>query len=299
MKQRVIVFGGSGFIGSHVIDYLKSKEWETLNCDINLDSYNISIDNLECNVDDEYDLSNIGFNYYRYGVVFNFVSLADIEECLINPKEAVEVNINGTVNILEQIRKIKFKQKPLFVLASSMYIHNDISGMYGITKRACEEIVKFYSKQYRIPYLILRYGTIYGPRAGENNSIKKIVKEALQTKKISYYGTGEEVREYIHVKDVAKMTIELVEDEKYRNSTYEITGTHPTKAKDMVKMLRDILGKEYKEEFRKEEVFNHYDITPYAFQPDVSKKYVSDTYYSFGAGLLEVVKDENESILDK
>lgn len=287
--NKALVFGGSGFLGSHLIDYLEENKWQYLNFDIipttSTKWYYRNIKDKHGLIQNKYEENFLN----TANVVFNFVSVSDIKACLENPQRAVETNINGTVNILNRIKELE-GAKPLFVFASSMYVHNDISGIYGITKRTCEEIIKFYHKQYNIPYLILRYGTIYGPGSPRTNSINKIISTALKTKKISYYGTGEEVREYVHAKDVAKMTVELCQ-EKYINNTYEITGVNPVKAKDMVRMLKDILGDGYEEEFRNEKILGHYNVVPYSFQPDVAKKYIPETCYSFGAGLLEVVNE--------
>lgn len=293
--KRVLIIGGSGFIGSHIIDECISKEWEVVNLDttflyINIRRYQLDISKLGRHCYPELD-----FQYFDY--IFHLAAVSDINECLKKPIKAIEVNIVGLGRVLERIKcdcnKVKksFNHGQRFIYSSSMYVYNSNSGPYGITKRAAEELVKWYQKEHGINYTILRYGSIYGPGADDNNSMTRLIKSALKTGVISYYGTGEEVREYVHVKDLAKITVELAYTSEFENTTINLTGKAPMKASDMCYMLRDILGNEYKVEFRGEEPFNHYRVTPYKYQQEVSKGYLAKEYYDMGAGLLELITE--------
>jgi len=287
--MRALVFGGSGFIGSHLVDYLLENSWEVINYDrlyyqpkVNLTNYEFVL----MDITQKLMWEGIYTDFTSVDVVFYLSGISGIQDCLNNPLEAVNINIASVVNLLETVKNYP---KLKLVFSSSIYVNNNISGVYGITKRACEDLIKFYHEQHDLQYLIFRVGTVYGPRANSHNSISKLIKEALKTKIISYYGTGNEVREYIHVKDVAKSLVEL--SEKKVNEIYEITGSHPTKAKHMIFTILELLGPEYVVQFRGEKVFNHYCTTPYRYSSDLVKRYISDTYYSFGSGLLEVIEE--------
>jgi len=290
MKHKAIVLGGSGFIGSHLVDYLLDNDWKVVNFDIKkyLPKNKKYYDFVKADLTNNFAWSTCDNCFEDTSIVFHLAGISGIQDCLDFPAKAMNANIMSTFNLLEMIKG----KSITLVFSSSMYVNSDLSGIYGVTKRTCEDLIKFYHKQYGLNYLLFRVGTVYGTRANHYNSMRNLVQNALKTGVVSYYGTGEEVREYIHVKDVVKALVEL--SDQNLNTTYEITGAYPLKAKDMVMTLKELLGEKYKVEFRNEKVMNHYSITPYRYMPDIAKKYISETYYSFGSGLLELIQELNE-----
>ena len=310
--KKVLVIGGSGFIGRHIIEECIKKKWAINSLDISSYPTFYKASNCYTSNVDITELNSYGnsLDFSEFDFIYHLAALSDIDDCWNDPINAININIEGLCRVLERIRYTNKKiidkglhstfihEKPFkrFVYASSMYVYNTASGPYGITKRAAEDLIKWYQKEHGINYTILRYGSIYGPGTKNNNSMKKLIKNALKTGTISYYGTGEEVREYIHVKDLAKITVELSYAAEFENTTVNLTGQHPMKAKDMCYMLRDILGAEYKIEFRGEESYKHYMVTPYKYEQEIAKKYVSQEYYDMGAGLLELVRELDEKV---
>lgn len=303
MSNKVIITGGAGFIGGHLIDRLLiGEEYNKLIC-IDTKFYSSQstkkskISYWDSIINDLKNIQGIEVMLNDAKTIFHLAGISGIQDCLLLPIDAFHSNVISTLNILESI---KGNKEVLFVFSSSVYVNNDVSGIYGITKRTCEDLIKYYHDNFGLNYLIFRVGTVYGTRANHYNSMTNLIKKALTTKKISYYGSGEEVREYIHVKDVAEALVKLSCDKNYWNDTYEITGINPMKAKDMVTTIKDLLGAEYKIEFRNEKVMNHYNVTPYKYRQETVKKYIPDTCISFGSGLLEVIKEldnEKEIIL--
>lgn len=294
MKRKAIVLGGSGFIGSHLVDCLLDNDWKVLNFDVkeyfpkNKKYYEF----VHADLTNTFAWSACSNCFKDINVIFHLAGISGIQDCLDSPAEAMNVNVMSTFNLLENIKN---KKDLLLVFSSSMYVNSDLSGIYGITKRTCEDLIKFYHKQYGLNYLLFRVGTVYGTRANKHNSINNLIQKALKTGIISYYGCGSEIREYVHVKDVAQALVKL-SSENVLNTTYEITGAYPLKAKDMIMMLKELLGDNYQVEFRNEKVINHYEITPYRYMPEVVKKYVPVVYTSLGNGLLELIKElDNES----
>jgi len=308
-KVKVLVVGGSGFIGSHVIMELLSCGHDVAN----FSTHPITEVTWLCSRDKKGSYQYVAGSMmdqakvsdficsWEPQVVFNFAAISDIADCDKRPFDALRKNVLGNQYILQSIADLIEIQKafiekviPKFVFASSVYVYNDKAGPYGISKRNCEEWTRYYSRKFGFPHIILRYGTIYGSGAKGNNSIKKIIDHALETKVISYYGTGEEVREYIHVSDVARCSVELLDKVEFENSAVVLTGVCPVKSKDLVGTLKDILGEEYSIEFRGETCSDHYEVTPYVFQPEIVKKYISSRYYDLGAGLLDAVKASHD-----
>ena len=139
-----------------------------------------------------------------------------------------------------------------------MYVYSNRGGFYRTTKQASEDIISSYNEKYGIEYVMLRYGTIYGPGAQKWNSMRKYIEQILETGKVDYIGNGEEIREYIHVNDAAQLSIDAIGDE-YKNCRLNITGSQVLKSTDMLKMIGEIIGKKVEINFIKNDPHhNHY-----------------------------------------
>ena len=103
-------------------------------------------------------------------------------------------------------------------------------------------------------------------------------------------GDGEEIREYIHVKDAARLSIEAL-NEKYKNEHLIITGNQQIKLKNLLIMIKEIFRGEIEIEFNQADELYHYEITPYNYKPQVAKKITPDTYYDLGQGLMDQIYD--------
>jgi UDP-glucose 4-epimerase len=142
-----------------------------------------------------------------------------------------------------------------------------------------------------LEYTILRYGTVYGPRADSRNSIYRYLKQALDEGRIDCGGTGDETREYIHVRDAAQLSVDILAD-KYRNKQVIITGHHPMRLRDMLYTIREILSNRIEINFEASKSDTpHYNITPYSFVPKIGRKLVTHEYVDMGQGLLECISE--------
>ena len=232
--------------------------------------------------------SAIKNNHY----VYHFAGMADIGESNLKPVEAVKKNILGTVNILESCKKNKVKK---IIFASSIYVYSDQGGVYRSTKQACELLIENYHTLYKLNFAILRFGSLYGPRATNTNSINSFIFQALKNKKIYRKGNGNEVREYIHVKDAAQASIDIL-DSQFDNEHFILTGYNSIKIKDLLNMIKEMLKSKIKVIYKKERIPEHYEITPYTFRPRVAKKYMTKTQYDLGQGILDVMYEMYKDI---
>ena len=219
--------------------------------------------------------------------VYHFAGMSDIEEAHKKPIETIERNVLGTTTILEGCKKHKIKR---FIFASTLYVYGKAGSFYRSSKQACEIIIENYNDQYKIPFTVLRYGSLYGPRAGENNYINRIVKQAITKGKIISFGEGTDLREYIHVEDAARYSVEILGKE-FENQYVIFTGAQPMRRKDLLLMIKEIMANKIKIEYEPEESPLHYEITPYVFQPKIAKKYVGKHYLDLGQGILQVIHD--------
>lgn len=282
---KVIVFGGSGFLGSHVADALANAGYKVRIYDLKKSPYLQK--NQKMIVGDILDRDKVSKAIKGCDYVYNFAGMADIEEAHKKPIEAIRSNILGNTIILEGCRKQKIKR---FVFASTLYVYGQAGSFYRSSKQACELIIENYNEQFNVPFTVLRYGSLYGPRAGDNNYIHKIVKQAITTGKIISFGEGNDLREYIHVEDAARYSVEILSKE-FENQYVIFSGQQAMRRKDLLAMIKEIMGGKIKIEYEPEISPLHYEITPHTFSPKIARKYISNYYLDLGQGLLLCVHD--------
>ena len=291
MKNKIVVFGGSGFLGSHVADQLSDLGYNVVIYDI-IKSKFLRTDQISV-VGDVLDRKLIRKHVNGAKFVYHFAALADIEEAQLNPVKAIETNILSTTYIIDACREFNVER---FIFGSTLYVYSEYGSFYRSTKQSSELIIENYNKIYNVNFNILRYGSLYGPRANSFNSIKKMIHQALKTKKIVREGNGEELREYIHIIDAAKITVKILDD-KYVNGNLMITGKQPTRIKDILEMINEILNHKITINYTDNIPENHYNITPYTFKPKIAKKLGLELYHDLGQGILDEIYNNYESLI--
>ncbi len=291
MKHKnVLVTGSSGFIGSHVADALEEDGHRVVLFDIVPSEYKTKTQ--EEFIGDILNPNDVATAIDGCDEVFHFASQADIGASIDDPTKTIHNNIIGTQNVLEAARKHKVNR---LLFASTIYVYSDLGSFYRVSKQACEKIIEEYQREFDLDYTILRFGSLYGPRANEFNAIHDFLIQALKNKKIIRRGDGKEIREYIHVQDAARLSVDAL-DEKFRNKHLIITGNQQRRVKDLLIMISEIFGGEIEIEFGEEEELHHYEITPYNYKPQVAKKITPDTFYDLGQGLMDQIYDLEMSL---
>ncbi len=290
---NILVIGGSGFLGSHIADELTDIGHKVTIFDREKSLYLKK--NQKMIVGDMLDKKEVMKACKNKDILYHFGATADIDESSKQPFLTINNNIMGTVLAIEAAIKNKIKR---FVYSSTLYVHNDKGSFYGTSKIACENLLHDYHNKFNFNYTILRYGSLYGPRAQTWNSINKLITQAIKKGKIEKHGTGEERREYIHVKDAAKISADIL-DNKYKNKTLTITGNQILDAKQLTKMIFEIAGKKEKIIFSgKPSLDDHYFLTPYKHKVDFNyaKKITSNECIDLGEGLLELISEKMEEL---
>jgi UDP-glucose 4-epimerase len=288
--NKVIVTGASGFIGSQVADELSNRGYEVVLFDVKESPYKRPNQQMVVgNLSDRELLSKITKDV---DCVYHFAGVADIDLANKNPYETISTNILGTTNLIEACLRNDVKR---FMFASSVYVHSVLGGFYTATKKACENIIENYAKTSGLNYTILRYGSLYGARAGENNGIYRIIKGIIENDSFTYWGTGEEMREFINIIDAARISVKCLDDE-FKNRTLVLTGTEKFRIKDLIVMVKEILGKEVKVCFEENPQSLHYNITPYNYAPKLGEKITNNPRIDMGQGILELIKEMKNDI---
>jgi len=285
-SKKVVVIGGSGFLGSHVADALTNKGYDVTIFDMHESKF--VNEKQKMIVGDILDTQQVNKAIKGSQYVYHFAGVADIDEANKKPVETVTSNILGTTYILEACREYKVDR---IVFASSIYVYSDLGSFYRCSKQSCELLIENYFKEYGLNYTILRYGSLYGRRANKFNFINNAITQALLEGKVDRKGDGSEIRDYIHAKDAAQASVEILQDD-FNNSHIMIKGTQTIKVRELLMMVNEIMGNQIQINYTKEKHYEgHYQLTPYSFRPRVAKKYFLNTYHDLGQGLLDTIYD--------
>jgi len=291
--MKAIVFGGAGFLGSHVADALTEAGYQVTIFDREKSCFLKKGQTMV--LGDILDQKKVQEAVNSSEVVYNFAGIPGIDEAIENPLESIKINILGNTIILEACRKSKCLKR--FIFASSLYVYSKSGSFYRSAKQACELITENYHEVFNIPFTILRYGSLYGPRADERNAIYKFLSQAMTKGKITRHGDGEELREYIHVQDAAKGSVAALAPE-FENQYVVLSGQQQLRIKDLLTMIKEMFGNKISIEYVPATENYHYEITPYAFAPKTGKRLVTSTYLDMGQGMLEYIHELHKKLKD-
>lgn len=286
--NQVIVFGGSGFLGSHVADALSDAGYRVRIFDRQPSSFLRS--DQEMVVGDLLDQAVVRQAADGCDYVYNFAGIADIDDAKDRPYDTANANIIGNINALEAARIAGASR---FVFASTVYVYSEAGSFYRASKQASERFVEAYQERYGLDYSVLRYGSLYGRRADRRNGIYRLLKQALEQRAITYQGSDDAMREYIHVRDAARLSVQIL-DEEYANRHLILTGQERMSVKNLLRMVSEMIPGGVEMSFAGKMDGGHYVMTPYAFHPKVGHKLVANDYVDLGQGLLDCLAEMHE-----
>ena len=285
--RQALVTGGAGFLGSHIADTLTARGWDVTILDRQRSPHLQAGQTMV--VGDILDERVLAAAAAGCEAVFHLAGLADLNKASTRPIETATANVVGTLNVLDAARKAGAKR---FVFASTVYVYSRAGGFYRCSKQACEEYIDEYRRQFGLEYTILRFGSLYGPRADEANGVYRLLLHAARGERIRHVGTPGDTREYVHVEDAARLSVDALAPE-YANQHLVVTGHHPMTLDQLFTMFSEIVGRKLDVEYVEppEGPFDaHYRVTPYAFNPRVGRKLTSNCYVDMGQGLLQILE---------
>ncbi|TET38412.1 MAG: NAD-dependent epimerase/dehydratase family protein [Dehalococcoidia bacterium] len=254
--MKVLVTGGAGFIGSHLVDCLIERGDEVVVVD------NLSIGSRkDVNPDARFYELSIGdpglaevFERERPEVVSHHAAQIDVRRSAAEPFFDAQENILGSLNVI--VNSVRFGVKKLIYASSGGAVYgeprylpvdedhpiNPIS-QYGVSKHTVEHYLYLYARQYGLSYVILRYPNVYGPRQnpyGEAGVIAIFARQMLKGKRPTIFGSGDKTRDYTHVSDVVQANISAME--WGRNAIYNIGTAVETSDKEIFDLVAQAIG---------------------------------------------------------
>ncbi|MGN6106503.1 MAG: NAD-dependent epimerase/dehydratase family protein [Kofleriaceae bacterium] len=285
--MKVLVTGGAGFLGSHLVDALLERGHEVTVFDRAASRWLAPA--ARCTPGDLLDPAAVAAAVEGHDAVYHLGGFADLNAAKTRPLDTVHANILGTMHVLEAMRAHGVTR---FLFASTAYVYSRQGGFYRCSKQACESYVEEYGRTFGTRYTMIRYGSLYGPRADASNGVYRLLRAAMAEGQIAYSGAPDDIREYIHVEDAARLSVDVL-DPAYEGQHVTLTGASPTRAADLFMMFQEILGRRLEVDYRRVEGpdTGHYAVTPYAYTPRPGKKLVTTHYVDMGQGLLRLVED--------
>ncbi len=264
--MRCIVTGCCGFIGSHLAESLLEKGHIVIGID-NFSSFydkNIKEKNLDLLIKNKnfifFNEDLLSINFSKIGSVdfiFHQAAQAGVRSSWQdNFKVYVQDNILTTQRLLEGVLKF-FPTLKKFIFASSSSVYGDSSipmkeenilrpiSPYGVTKLASENLVCLYSRNFNIPFISLRYFTVYGPRQRPDMAFHRFIKSILEKKEITIFGNGLQTRDFTYISDIVDANILAMESD-IKNEIFNIGGGTQLSINTVISILERLIGKKAK-----------------------------------------------------
>jgi UDP-glucose 4-epimerase len=270
MKTKVVVTGGAGFIGSHIVEYWINQNAEVHVID-NLRSGFLS--NIEIFPEVKFHLGSVTNRDLVFEVlkdadyVHHLAALVSVPESVLKPEECFEINVNGTINILDAAKEFGVKK---VVLSSSAAVYGDNPESpkrinmqpqpktpYATTKLEGEKLLQEYHEKHELGTVSLRYFNVYGPRQDPKSqyaaAIPIFISKALKNEPIIIYGDGEQTRDFIFVKDVVKANILAATNEKV-SGVFNVALGKATSINQIATKIISVLNSKSKIEYQPERI---------------------------------------------
>ncbi len=256
--MKIAVIGGSGFIGSHVVDKLLEA------------GHNVTVfDIMRPHRDDVRHIFLDLFDFHKvvialagnYDAIYLLAAMANVNDVYKNPLENALINYIGVVNVLEAMRRyggrlIFASTVWVYMLAEEENVNEDtplliqrVNHTYTASKIAAELYIQSYNRLYDLDFTILRYGIPYGPRGREGTVITNFINKAIKKEPLIITGDGSQYRNFIFVEDLAEGNVAALQ-EAARNKIFNLEGMRPITIKEVAETVSKIFGGvpiEYKE----------------------------------------------------
>jgi UDP-glucose 4-epimerase len=247
--KKVLVTGGAGFIGSHVVDKLIDRGVEPRIFDLVPSSHH---DDVETVTGDLTNAEDVRRAVRGCDAVIHLAAIADVNHVAADPAWAEVVNSRGTFQVLEACRAEGVGR---VVYGSTIWVYNGQPGVadedtsvqlpshvYTATKLAGEMYCRAYSEQYGIDSTILRFGIPFGPRARAAAVVPAFVKKALAGEPLTIAGDGSQARRFVYVEDLAEGVARATIAPDAANRVYNLVGDESVTIREIATIVRDLIG---------------------------------------------------------
>ena len=258
--MKILVTGGSGFIGSHITDKLIEKGHKVKIYDLDTPKYDQKCDYIKGDVLDLYRLIQESRDHE---IIYHLAAEANVNRFYDSPIYSNQITSASTINVLEAARNNEIKR---VLLASTEWVYgsptidentliteetpttNNPDHIYTSAKIASEMFCKNYNRLYDVDYTIMRFGIPFGERARPETVTPIFLSKLLNDEEITIHGDGSQTRQFIYVKDLSEGCVECLQ-EKAKNEIFNLEGREVISVLDIIRNLENILNKKAKIKF--------------------------------------------------
>lgn len=257
-KPVSIVTGGSGFIGSHVVDKLVDAGHHVIVMDLKVRPHRSDVEFRDV------DISNYSSVLDATGgadYIYHLAAMSNVNHVFERPVYSMELNMMGTVHLLEAARKHAIKR---FFFASTVWVYSGCIGdtvtedtpfylpkaghLYSSSKIAAEFFIHDYRHLYKVPFTIFRYGIPYGPRMREELVIPIFLKKAFSGQPITITGDGNQFRDFVYVEDLADAHVTALAPAA-EAQVLNLEGQRRVTIREIAETIRSLVGDHVKIEY--------------------------------------------------
>jgi UDP-glucose 4-epimerase len=257
--MRILVTGGAGFIGSHIVEHFQGKA-EVRVLDNLRSGYRKNLDGFDCEFieGDIRDREVVRKAVQGVDYIFHMAAMISVPESMEKPIECVDLNVNGLLVVLEEAAAAGVK-KLCFSTSAAIYGNNPIvpkreemypepKSPYAITKLDGEYYCNMFTQEGKLETACLRYFNVFGPRQDPNSAYAAAVPiftaKAVANEDITVFGDGEQTRDFIYVKDIVAANVFMAMNDF--NGVYNIAYGGRITINKLVDTIKDITGSESK-----------------------------------------------------
>jgi UDP-glucose 4-epimerase len=276
--MKALVTGGAGFIGSHLVDILVEFGYQVRVLD-NLSTGNM--DHLAGNKNNiEFILGDIRSQddlkralAGEIDLVFHLAAHISVADSMKNPDVCFDINVHGTNLLLQTAAEMKVKK---VVISSSAAVYGEQVALpisedaalmplspYGASKQMDEILASLYSRSFNLPVVCLRYFNVYGPRQNPNSPyaavIPIIMQKAITGEQITVYGDGNQTRDFVFVKDIARANLLAAKSDAANGSAINICSGEPTTINQLINSIRQLIPDSNKPKYKNARLGDIYD----------------------------------------
>jgi UDP-glucose 4-epimerase len=246
-----LVTGGSGFIGSHVVDVLAKRGHTPLNFD-RVESPHHEPGSVATVIGEATDVEALTAAMSGCDAVIHLAAMADVNDVQKDPEGAELANSRATLAVLEAARRAEVGR---VVYGSTIWVYSDVpetevcedtrlahpAHLYTATKLAGELYCRSYAELYGVEYTVLRFGIPYGPRARGATVLAAFTEKALRGEPLTVAGSGDQTRRFVYVEDLADGVVRGL-DPAAANRTYNLTGSETTTILEIAQAVEELVG---------------------------------------------------------
>jgi UDP-glucose 4-epimerase len=297
--KKVVVTGGAGFIGSHLVDALVGNGAKVVIIDdlsaSSMDNVNKDAVFYKMNIMDD-SIEGI-FREESPEIVFHLASNTNVPRSIENPLRE-HSSLFGALRVIDTCRRIAVSR---FIFTSSGFVYGNARARpiaesepfkpispYAISKNSVENYLKFYKNVYGLSYVVLRFATVYGPRQVKG-AMADYIKQLHAGSQAEFYGDGSKTRDYVYIDDIVAVLLKSLDIEKsYDDAVFNIGSGVETSLKELYCMIAELLGREPKPIIMPDRLG---ELNGYSLDSNKAKKVLNwEPAFSLSQGLLNIMK---------